>query len=175
MTYNMIVAYDLQKGIGKNNKLPWNFPEDLKRFSKLTRGEGNNAIIMGKNTWESLPKKPLPKRDNLILSTTLCIEENSPKNTYIKTFSDINSLDKFCEEQQYETIWIIGGSKIYEQFLQHKKLKSIYVTLIHENYDCDIKFPQLTNWKLISNNVILHYSKEIDDKTLIYYQNYEKE
>ena len=68
--YNIIVACDLEDGIGKDNKLPWNFPEDLKRFSQLTRGKGNNAVVMGKNTWESLPKKPLPKRDNLILSTS---------------------------------------------------------------------------------------------------------
>ena len=60
--YNIIVAYDLNQGIGKNNRLPWHFSEDLKRFSKLTRGEGKNAIIMGKNTWESIPKKTFTKK-----------------------------------------------------------------------------------------------------------------
>lgn len=48
MIYNMIVAFDINRGIGINNNLPWNIPDDLKRFSKLTRGNSNNAIIMGK-------------------------------------------------------------------------------------------------------------------------------
>ena len=156
--YNIIVAYDLNQGIGKNNRLPWHFSEDLKRFSKLTRGEGKNAIIMGKNTWESIPKKPLPKRDNLILSTTLSINEGSPQNTYIKTFTNIAMLDKFCEDQNYETVWIIGGSKIYEQFLTHPKLNKIYVTFINKKYDCDVKFPDISSWKLQRTETILSNS-----------------
>ena len=165
--YNMIVAYDLDNGIGKDNRMPWYFPEDLKRFSKLTRGEGKNAIIMGKNTWKSIPKKPLPKRDNLILSTTLNIDQGNPQNTYVKTFTNIAMLDKFCEEQQYETVWIIGGSKIYEQFLMHDKLKQIYVTLINEKYDCDVKFPDISSWKLQSTEPVLNQDNFI-------YQIYEK-
>ena len=58
MKFNIIVAKCNNNGIGINNTLPWNIPGDLKRFSKLTTGSGNNAIIMGKNTWLSLPKKP---------------------------------------------------------------------------------------------------------------------
>ena len=126
--YNIIVACDLEGGIGRDNKLPWNIPSDLKHFSQLTRGKGNNAVVMGKNTWESLPKKPLPKRDNLILSTTLDLEIGEPKNNYVKTFSDIMSLDKFCEKQKYDTVWIIGGSNVYEQFLEHVRLKQIYLS-----------------------------------------------
>tara|TARA_Y100000389_G_C17448858_1_gene513348 strand:+ start:1989 stop:2498 length:510 start_codon:yes stop_codon:yes gene_type:complete len=163
MIFKIIVAHDLHYGIGNDNSLPWNFPEELKRFSKLTRGEGNNAIIMGKNTWESLPKKPLPKRDNLILSTSLELEINTPKNAYIKTFSDISSLDKFCEEQKYDTVWIIGGSKIYEQYLHHNKVEQIYITKIHKIYDCDTKFPDISSWKvkntetIVTGQIILEY------------------
>ena len=62
MKINIIVAIDNIMGIGKNNKLPWNIPNDLKYFSKLTRGNVNNAILMGRKTWESLPVKPLIKR-----------------------------------------------------------------------------------------------------------------
>lgn len=146
--YNIIVACDLEDGIGRDNKLPWNIPSDLKRFSQLTRGKGNNAVVMGKNTWESLPKKPLPKRDNLILSTTLDLEIGEPKNSYVKTFPDIMALDKFCEKQKYDTVWIIGGSNVYEQFLEHVRLKQIYMTRIHNTYDCDTRFPHISSWKL---------------------------
>ena len=148
MIFKIIVAYDLQYGIGNDNKLPWNIPSDLKRFSQLTRGQGNNAVVMGKNTWESLPKKPLPKRDNLILSTTLDLEIGEPKNSYVKTFPDIMALDKFCQEQKYDTVWIIGGSNVYEQFIEHVRLKQIYVTRIHNKYDCDTRFPDMSSWKL---------------------------
>ena len=103
--YNMIVAVDLNNGIGKNGTIPWKIPDDLKRFSKLTKGSGNNAMIMGRKTWESLPKKPLPFRDNLILSSTISIEENSPKNSLAKSFKDVNELINFCEEQKYEEVW----------------------------------------------------------------------
>ena len=54
--------------MGLNNSIPWCYPSDLRYFSKLTKGSGNNAIIMGRKTWESLPRKPLPKRENIILS-----------------------------------------------------------------------------------------------------------
>jgi dihydrofolate reductase len=167
--YNMIVAYDLNNGIGKDNMLPWHFPEDLRRFSKLTYGQGNNAIIMGKNTWESIPKKPLPKRDNLILSTTLNLEEGSPHNTYIKTFSNIDAINQFCEEQKYETVWIIGGSKIYEQYINYNKLNWVYVTLIHKKYNCDVRFPDISSWKLVNKKPSM-----LNGDVYGYYQIYKK-
>jgi len=70
MKFNIIVAMDNNRGIGLNNKLPWSFKEDMKYFKNLTKGAGNNAIIMGKNTYLSI-NKALPFRDNIILSSTL--------------------------------------------------------------------------------------------------------
>ena len=150
VVYNMIVAYDKERGIGKKNTLPWYFPEDLKRFSKLTRGAGNNAIVMGRNTWDSLPKKPLPSRDNLILSTTLQLPENS-KNDKIKIFSNTNALHAFCKEKNYDMVWIIGGSQIYKELLTAFNINSVYVTHIHKIYDCDTGFPSLEDWTITSN------------------------
>ena len=145
MRYDIIVAFDNNRGIGKNNKMPWHFSEDLKYFSKLTKGDNNNAIIMGKNTWNSL-SKPLQGRDNLILSTTLDITHNSPKNNYIKTFRTLDELEVFCINQNYTNVWIIGGGQIYYDFLNSNKIDKIdkvYATLINNNYDCDVFFPKL--------------------------------
>ena len=167
--YNIIVACDLEDGIGRDNKLPWNIPSDLKRFSQLTRGKGNNAVVMGKNTWESLPKKPLPKRDNLILSTTLDLEIGEPKNSYVKTFPDIMALDKFCEKQKYDTVWIIGGSSIYNQFINDPKINKLYITLIVGEYDCDTFFPCISGWTLMENELQI-----LQNKKYIYYQIYNK-
>lgn len=169
MIYNIIVAFDINRGIGNNNNLPWNIPDDLKHFSKLTRGNGNNAIIMGKNTWNSLPKKPLPKRDNLILSSTLNINENLPKNNLAKSFNNIKSIYKFCEEQKYDTVWIIGGSKIYEQFINESIINKLYITFIVNEYECDTYFPSISNWKLDENIV-----QKFDNNISVYYQIYTK-
>jgi len=70
MKFNIIVAMDNNRGIGFNNNLPWSFKEDMTYFKNLTKGAGNNAIIMGKNTYHSL-NKALPFRDNIVLSSTL--------------------------------------------------------------------------------------------------------
>ena len=147
---NISVAFDKKNGIGKNNTIPWYLPEDLKYFSKLTKGNGNNAIIMGKNTWLSLPKKPLKQRDNLILSKTLEINENSPKNNLVKTFNDLNSVMEFCKEQNYEEIWVIGGSEIYNLFLNKLKIERIYATSIDKDYECDTFFPSINNWTIVN-------------------------
>ena len=144
------VAYDSKNGIGKNNSIPWYLPEDLKYFSKLTKGNGKNAIIMGKNTWLSLPKKPLKGRDNLILSRTLEINENLPKNDLIKTFKDINDLIEFCYLQKYDEVWVIGGSEIYNLFLNKFKVERIYATLIDKDYECDTFFPSINNWAIVN-------------------------
>ena len=154
--YNIIVAFDNNRGIGQNNTIPWRFTEDLKYFSKITKGTNNNAIIMGKNTWTSLTK-PLLGRDNLILSTTLDIKINTPKNNYIKTFRTLEELEIFCINQNYTNIWIIGGGQIYNDFLNNKleKLDKIYATIINNNYECDIFFPKLSDqqWKIIKHDV----------------------
>ena len=165
--YNIIVACDNNRGIGKNNTIPWYFSEDLKYFSKVTKGNNNNAIIMGKNTWNSLTK-PLLRRDNLILSTTLDITKNTPKNNYIKTFRTLKELDLFCVNQNYSTVWVIGGGQIYNDFLNNNKIDKIdkiYATLINNNYDCDVFFPKLdeSKWKIIKqddkqeNNINISY------------------
>ena len=76
MNFKIIVAATKKFGIGLNNKLPWRIPEDLKHFSKTTIGKGNNAIIMGRKTWESIGSKPLPKRHNIIISPLQLINQS---------------------------------------------------------------------------------------------------
>jgi dihydrofolate reductase len=170
--YNIIVAFDNNRGIGKNNTIPWYFSEDLKYFSKITKGtNNNNAIIMGKNTWTSLTK-PLLKRDNLILSTTLDITNNSPKNNYIKTFRTLEELELFCINQNYTNVWIIGGGQIYNDFLNNNidKINKIYATIINNDYNCDVFFPKLDalQWKIIKRE------DKIENNTMISYIIYEK-
>ena len=78
MKINMIVACRSNNGIGFQNSIPWFIKSDLKYFSKLTKGNGNNAIVMGRKTWDSLPLKPLPKRENIIITNSII--ETTKKN-----------------------------------------------------------------------------------------------
>jgi dihydrofolate reductase len=142
MNFNIIVAHCKNNGIGYQNSLPWNIKSDLQKFKTLTTGDGNNCIIMGKNTWNSL-NKPLPNRDNLILSKTLNLDYIN-NNNIIKTFNELESLKDFLMLKDYSEIWIIGGEKIYELFLNSNIIiKNIYITFIDSDFICDTCFPKI--------------------------------
>lgn len=139
---NIIVAHCNNYGIGKDNNLPWHFKTDLRYFSKKTKGDGNNAILMGKNTWLSLPRRPLPNRDNFVLSTTLNIDN---------CFKSINEAKEYFNNHNYDEIWIIGGSSIYEQFINDQDVKKIYVSEIKKEYECDTFFPKFSDDYVLSS------------------------
>ena len=155
---NIIVAADLNNGIGLNNTLPWYNSEDLKWFSKTTKGNNNNnAIIMGRNTWNSLPKKPLPKRDNLRLTTTEVLNGEN-----YKSFKDEDTLLEYCMKEKFEDIWIIGGGKIYEYFINKPYISNVYISRIKSNYNCDTFFPNIpNNLKLLKKEIINNLEIEI--------------
>jgi dihydrofolate reductase len=136
---NIIVACDENYGIGKDNKIPWSNKEDLNHFYNCTKG---TCVIMGRKTWESLPHKPLKERDNIVLSKTLITNE-------CKVFGDIIELTNYITK--YNTVWIIGGSEIYNLFINHK-IDYIYITIQKGIYECDTFFPNIwMNYEEISN------------------------
>ena len=143
MILKLIVAYDCKKGIGLKNNLPWKIKEDMKRFVELTKGKGNNGVIMGKNTYISIGKA-LRERVNYVLSSSLKDEDN--KINILKEFKEIEKLDKNLDE-----IWVIGGSEIYNLFLEKEMVDELYITEIERDFKCDCFFPNidLNKWKLI--------------------------
>lgn len=147
MLINGIVAMDNNKGIGKNNNLPWNLKSDLNRFQRITTGNGNNALIIGKNTWNSI--KFLRRRDHLILSTTLNLDYKQDENI-VKSFKTIYDILDFIKVKKYETVWVIGGSEIYKKCLQMNLINELHITLINDKYDCDTFFPDIPeNYSII--------------------------
>jgi len=143
----IIVAACKNMGIGFQNKLPWHLKNDLVKFKNLTIGEGNNAIIMGKNTWKSLPTQPLPNRFNCVLSSSLNVDNNNSK-----TFNNIDSLLEFTNSNNFDDIWVIGGEQIYSLFLEKDLINSIYLTKIHENYICDTYFNYPNSFNVIETS-----------------------
>jgi dihydrofolate reductase len=128
---SIIVAVSDDWGIGKDNELLWHISEDLKRFKRLTTGK---TVIMGKKTWESLPRRPLPGRKNIVLT-------DNPKEIIenaVTAYSIEGALGK-CEKD--EEIFIIGGGSIYRQFMPIAD--QLYITHVHKKAQADIYFPEI--------------------------------
>jgi len=132
---NLIVALcKNNNGIGFENKIPWYLKEELNYFKKITTSWKTNVVIMGRNTWESLPKKPLLNRVNIVI-TSQKLTEN------VNTFT---SLSKAYEKyKNYDNIMVIGGERLYQEALKHPKLHKVYITEIYKDYECDKFFPKL--------------------------------
>ena len=169
---NLIVAFCKNNGIGNENSIPWKISSDLKKFKKYTSPKQNmqsSAIIMGKNTYNSI-KKPLVNRDNLILSSTLNIDETFDNKNIVKSFSKVERIEDFVKLKNYDEVWIIGGSKIYDLFLNGYrndgllKPTNLYITYIDEEFECDTIFPAIdTNiYKFVSQETHDTNGKEYD-------------
>ena len=159
MNINIIVAYCKNNGIGLNNQLPWNIPEDLKRFAEITKGNGNNAVIMGKNTHESIGKV-LPDRYNIVLSKTT-------KFHYLETCNSLESALSLCKDKNFDDIFIIGGQSVYEEALNKKLVHKIYATEINKQYECDRFFPH------ISDNYITHQENKVINNIDVFFKTYD--
>ena len=135
---SIIVAVSEDWGIGKDNKLLWNISEDMKRFRKLTSG---NTVIMGKKTWDSLPRRPLSGRKNVVLTD----DPEEIIDGSVTAYSIEDALNK-CENG--EEIFVIGGGTIYRQFLP--VADRLYITHVHKDAPADVYFPEidLNIWKI---------------------------
>lgn len=130
MNISMIAAIGKNNELGKDNKLIWRLPEDLKYFKRVTDGR---TIIMGRKTFESLPKL-LPNRKHIVLSSS---------NTFpseVEVYKNIKELLNKIQLSK-EEIFVIGGGSVYEQFLEYAN--SLYLTEIEaECLEADAFFPQ---------------------------------
>jgi dihydrofolate reductase len=151
MYYNLIVAMCEGIGIGYKGQIPWHNKADLKHFSNITKGKCNNAVVMGKITWNSLPNKMLPLRDNLILSSTIDLDATI-KADRIKTFENSDAVIQYCNLMNYDEVWIIGGASLYKQFLDLHLVNKCYITTIDNHYECDTFFPELSSDEWVLNN-----------------------
>jgi dihydrofolate reductase len=145
---NIIVAHCRRRGIGLNNRLPWKLSKDLQYFKDQTIGNGNNAVIMGRKTWESLPEaaRPLAERYNIIVSKTI----KQPLVTNCKVVSNINEALDYSNSKNFDIVWAIGGAGIYDSILRHKKVDGIYITNIENDIHCDTFFPDIgDNYRLV--------------------------
>ena len=129
--------------IGRGGDLPWRLSSDLKLFKALTLGK---PVIMGRKTWDSLPKKPLPGRTNIVLSRDGSFE---PKGALpFEDFADAVALAKEqAEEDGAEEVCVIGGAALFDLALP--KARRIYLTEVDADVPGDVVFPPFdeTPWK----------------------------
>ena len=136
-----IVAIANGNVIGKDNKLIWHLPEDLKRFKQITTGKN---IIMGRKTFESLGRV-LPNRKHIILCNDM---EMDIDNENVEILDDISKLDKYINSD--EENFVIGGATIYKLLMPY--VNKLYITKINHDFEGDVYFPEIkeAEWKEIS-------------------------
>lgn len=121
----LIVAVSENHGIGIDGKLPWDIPEDMKRFRKHTL---NKSVIMGRNTYESIGR-PLPKRENIVVTS----------GSGIPGCLCVTSLPKAIEIASKE-IMIIGGERVYRSAMRNNLVDRVLLTKVHSYYKVDTRF-----------------------------------
>ena len=137
---SIIVAIAKNYAIGKDNKLLWHLPEDLKRFKEITTGK---TIIMGKNTFESLGRV-LPNRKHVVLTD---VENQTHESEQVEFVHSIEEIKRYADDEVEN--FIIGGASIYRQLMPYAN--KMYVTEIDKEFDGDVFFPEinLEEWKII--------------------------
>lgn len=161
---NIIVAADLNNAIGKDNRLLWHLPLDLKNFKKLTL---QHPVIMGRKTFESIGK-PLPNRTNIVLTQnqTHSIQDKYPEVICSSNFENALHLAL----QKDEEIFVIGGAKVYQKAM--KIADRIYFTQVLSHFDADTFFPPIfdKDWTKISEQKFLQDKNHPYNFNFITYQ-----
>lgn len=144
--FSVVVAMDEDAHIGYFNRstgkynLPWNCKVDMDFFKELTTTnhtgkipENQNVVIMGKNTYLSLPNKILPNRINIVVSSSYELWKDKCHDDVIVVPSFQEAL-YYCNSNEYHNIYVIGGSQLYKEALGHNSLGIIYVSIIPKHY-----------------------------------------
>lgn len=157
---SIIVAIADNYAIGKDNQLLWHLPEDLKRFKRIT--EGHN-IVMGKKTFYSLPKRPLPGRNSIVITDILGEQIDGCQMAY-----SIEDSINLCDAENEN--FVIGGGSVYRQFFTIAQ--KMYITWVHEKFEADTFFPEidLNTWEVIEKESHKADEKNKYDYTFITYQ-----
>ncbi len=139
MTISLIVAMSRNRVIGRDNRLPWRLPADLRRFQHLTMG---HCLIMGRKTYESIGR-PLPGRTIIVLTRQA---NYAPPGVLVA-----HTLEEALALAQGEEVFIAGGAHVYQQAVA--LADRLYLTLIEEDIAGDASFPPLneSEWQLVSD------------------------
>ncbi|KAM7470788.1 hypothetical protein LguiA_008971 [Lonicera macranthoides] len=169
-TYQVVVAATQNMGIGKDGKLPWRLPSDLKIFKDITKTTSDpvkkNAIIMGRKTWESIPleHRPLPGRLNVVLTRSGSFDIATAENVLIcgSMLSALQLLAASPYCLSIDKVFVIGGGQILREALNAPGCDAIHITEIQSSIECDTFIPAIdasvfrpwySSYPLVENNI----------------------
>lgn len=163
---SIIVAYDMEGGIGKDGRLLWEpheLRDDLANFSRITTGasttddEVGNTVIMGRKTYESLPSevRPLPRRQNIILTRHAMHDMVHPISADTAPVLHASSIGDAYSQADGQDVWVIGGAEVYRQALPTVN-RVIATRVLRAGGDADTIFPALPEdeWELFHEREI---------------------
>ena len=142
---SLIVARAENGVIGRDGDMPWRLSEDLKRFKSLTSGK---PVIMGRNTWESLPRRPLPKRANIVVSrNTALLAERAWQASSIESAIALGRA--MAMRDGLDEYFVIGGATLYEAALPYAD--RLYLTEVMADIEGDTYFPEISasDWTVL--------------------------
>jgi dihydrofolate reductase len=168
--FNIILAATPKGEIGYKNTIPWKLQGDLKRFKELTMG---NICIMGRNTYESLPK-PLEGRKMIVVSSTIAKTawenqeiEGLPNKDGVYVTSSLERALKIAERIEGNSVFVIGGVRLYEEALAIRTVDStVYLTLVYQTaaeYDAVIP-----NFSMVEFTQMLYHDKYCDKPEMLF-------
>jgi len=155
----LIVATCQDNGIGKDNNLPWRLKSELAYFARMTKTTQDfskqNAVLMGRKTWESIPSRirPLRNRVNIVLTSLPKTEISDSDDVLVcRNFPEAVDLVDSLRDK-IESCWVIGGASVYEEAMRNSRLERLYITRILQGFDCDTFFPavNMDKWKVIDD------------------------
>ncbi|KAL6957355.1 hypothetical protein U1Q18_049239 [Sarracenia purpurea var. burkii] len=174
-TYQVVVAATQNMGIGKDGKLPWRLPCDIKFFKDVTLTTSDhakkNAVIMGRKTWESIPleHRPLPGRLNVVLTRSGSFDIATAENVVIcgsmASSLELLAASPYCIS--IEKVFVIGGGQILREALNAPGCDAIHITEIETIIECDtfipavdmsVFLPWYSSFPLVENNIRYHFT-----------------
>lgn len=177
MNINIIVAADKNTGgIGKDGQMPWHIKEDLKWFKQVTVGNGCNAVIMGRKTYESIGR-PLPGRLNIVLTR----DANYKAESGVEVTDDICTAIEIASDREAEEVFFIGGAAVYKKAIEMDIVNAIYIDWVESGltfHDFDTFFninvfkekdETTGDFKFVKSNILV-YSPTGKTKPEVYYR-----
>lgn len=162
---NIIACINDKLVLGKDNGLLYNLPSDLKHFKSLTT---DNVVIMGKNTYDSLPIKPLPKRVNIVLTSDKTLEVSDGH-----VCQSIEECLELCRTSYSDKkIFVIGGASIYRQFLNLGIVDKMFISHVYDDAEGDVYFPDVFHngeWEVEDESLPKDSSKDDKPYSIIVY------
>ena len=144
--FSLVAASDAERGIGRKGDLPWSLPSDMAYFRTLTQKtddpELQNAVIMGRKTWDSIPPRfrPLSKRLNVVLTRQTAYTAE-PGVLIAASFDE--ALAVLSDDPEVGHIFVVGGGAVYQETIIHRQCTAVFLTEIDKSFECDTFFPKL--------------------------------